>query len=185
MYTEQAEIGGTMSAIKWDLKNIDWMTKNETIDTEIIQAPAKTLIKNEPLGVAAIYGAWNYPIGLTLKPLVQCITTGNCALIKPSEVAPATSAALKKLIDNHLDNSAYICCEGGIDVATEVNNLHLDLICFTGSTFVGKIVATAAAKNMTPCIMELGGKCPTIVDKSCDMAHTVNKICYTKFSNSG
>jgi aldehyde dehydrogenase (NAD+) len=98
MFTEMAEIGGTMSAIKWDLKNIDWMAKNETIDTELILAPAKTFIKYEPLGVAAIYGAWNYPIGLTLKPLVQCITAGNCALIKPSEVAPATSAAIAKLI---------------------------------------------------------------------------------------
>ena len=74
---------------------------------------------------------------------------------------------------------------GGVDVATKLNNLKLDLICFTGSTFVGKIVAQAAAKNMIPCIMELGGKCPVIVDRGCNMDATVTKIAFGRFCNSG
>jgi aldehyde dehydrogenase (NAD+) len=91
-------------------------------------------------------------------------------------------------VSKYLDNSAFIVVEEeetGFAVAAAVNKLNLDLVCFTGSTYVGKIVAEAAAKHMTPCILELGGKCPAVVDRGCDLAATVNKICSTKFSNSG
>ena len=105
--------------------------------------------------------------------------------MKPSEVAPHSSAAIKKFVDKYLDTTTIQVCEGGIDVAIAFNNLKVDYFCFTGSTFVGKIVAETAAKNMIPCIMELGGKCPAIVDTSVDMATALVKITTGKFSNSG
>lgn len=83
--------------------------------------PATTLIRYEPLGVCAIYSAWNYPILTAFKPLIQCITSGNAIIMKPSEIAPATSAAIKKFMDKYLDLDYIRCIEGGVDVAVELN----------------------------------------------------------------
>lgn len=105
--------------------------------------------------------------------------------MKPSEVSPSSSAVIKKLIDKYLDNDAFAAVEGGIDVAQAVNNLQLDLICFTGSTMVGKIVAQCAAKNMIPCIMELGGKCPCVINNGVNMEAAASKIAFGRFCNSG
>ena len=106
-------------------------------------------------------------------------------IVKPSEIAPHSSAVMKKLIDTYLDSDCYVCLEGGPDVAIAINNLPLDMICFTGSTQVGKIVAQTAAKNLTPCLLELGGKCPVIVDKTADMYFTAARVGMGKISNSG
>lgn len=168
-----------------DLKHLKEYMKDINEETELLLAPARTMIKYEPLGVCGIYSAWNYPITTALKPVIQCITTGNAVILKPSEVAPTTSKVLKKFVERYLDQDFIRCIEGGIDVAVELNQQKLDLICFTGSTFVGKIVAQAAAKNLVPCILELGGKCPTIVHSTANLDHTVDKICFAKFSNSG
>jgi aldehyde dehydrogenase (NAD+) len=105
--------------------------------------------------------------------------------LKPSEVAPNVSAVIKKFMEKYLDQDYIRCIEGGIDVAVELNKQKLDLICFTGSTMVGKIIAGVAAKNLTPCILELGGKCPAIVHETADIGSAVDKICSAKFSNSG
>jgi len=103
--------------------------------------PGSTLIHYEPLGVCGIYGAWNYPYVVVLKPLVQCITAGNCAIIKPSEIAEHSGLAVKKFVEKYLDKECFDVVLGGVEVASKLNNLQLDLICFTGSTQVGKIVA--------------------------------------------
>lgn len=137
--------------------------KDVSEETELLLAPASTYSRYEPMGVCAIYSAWNYPIMTALKPLIQCITTGNAIIMKPSEISAHTSKIIKKLIDTYLDQDFIRCIEGGIDVAVELNKQKLDLICFTGSTMVGKIVAGVAAKNLTRCILELGGKCPAII----------------------
>lgn len=92
---------------------------------------------------------------------------------------------MKKLIDNHLDPNGFACIEGGIDVASELNRQKVDVFCFTGSTFVGKIIAQTAAKNLIPCILELGGKCPAIVDKSADLDFATTRLADVKFANSG
>ena len=154
-------------------------------ETELLLAPGRTSVRYEPFGVCGIYSAWNYPLVTMLKPVVQCICTGNAAIIKPSEVAPATSAVLKKFVERYLDTDFYQVIEGGIDVAVALNKQKLDLICFTGSTSVGKIVATAAAANLTPCILELGGKCPVVVDREADLDHATDKLCFSKFQNQG
>jgi aldehyde dehydrogenase (NAD+) len=105
--------------------------------------------------------------------------------MKPSEIAPHVSAIIKKFCDRYLDQDYIRCIEGGIDVAVELNKQPLDMICFTGSTFVGKIIAETAAKNLTYCILELGGKCPLVVHETADLQHTADKVCWAKFSNAG
>ena len=97
-------------------------------------------------------------------------------MIKPSEITPACSVIISKLCEKYLDSDGVIVCEGEIDVAIKVNNLPVDLFVFTGSTQVGKIIAGTAAKNLVPCILELGGKCPSIVDLGVEMHHAVSKI---------
>lgn len=97
-------------------------------------APAKTLVRYEPLGVALIMGSWNYPFVVTVKPLCQAITAGNCAVIKPSEMAPASSTVLRKLVESYLDPRCFKVIEGGPEVAAKIATYPWDLICFTGST---------------------------------------------------
>lgn len=183
--TELAEINGCISDATWNLSHIDAMMADIGTETEMLNFPGKTVIQYEPLGVVGIYGTWNYPFLLTLQPLIQCLVTGNCALVKPSEISPNCSAAIKNFCERHMDPEAVICCEGAMEVAIKVNNLPLDLICFTGSTPVGKIIAATAAKNLIPCVLELGGKCPMVIDEGVDMAHAIAKTCQHKFSNSG
>lgn len=186
--SEFAEVSGVVGDCKWNLRKLDGFMKDEHVETEMLQyttCAAKTLIRYEPLGVVGVYGAWNYPFNLTVGPMIQAIVAGNCCIVKPSEHSPATSAVIKKLCEVYMDQDSIRCCEGGIDTAVYLNNQKLDLICFTGSTFVGKIVAQTAAKNLIPCILELGGKCPTIIDQGCDMSNAVHKICGSKFQNSG
>lgn len=179
------EIMFVTGTIQHDLKHLWSYMKPVSEDTELVLAPANTVITYEPMGICAIFSAWNYPIITALKPLIQAITTGNAVIMKPSEIAANTSAVIKKLFDRCLDPDYFRCIEGGIDVAVKLNNQKLDLLCFTGSTQVGRIVAGVAAKNLTKCILELGGKCPAVVHATCDLVHTVEKLCFAKFSNSG
>lgn len=159
--------------------------KEECLDTPLRLAPGCTKVRYEPLGVVLVFGSWNYPYIVTLKPLCQAITSGNCVVIKPSEMGPYSSSAIKALIDNFLDKDCFAVIEGGIDVAIEITKQPWDLICFTGSTQKGKLVAEAAAKNLVPCILELGGKCPVIVDISANIDLAARKIVFGRFTNSG
>lgn len=168
-----------------DLQNLkEWM-KPKQIPSELIFAPCSQAIKYEPLGVVAVYGAWNAPLVTGLRPVIQAITAGNCVLVKLNEMCPNTSRVMKKFCDNYLDKEAVIALEGGIDLAQAVNKLKSDLICFTGSTAVGKIIAKTAAENLTPCILELGGKCPCVVDYNANIDFSALKIAYSKTANSG
>jgi aldehyde dehydrogenase (NAD+) len=159
--------------------------KDDHRDTPLLMAPAMSMVRYEPLGVALIFGSWNYPYVVTLKPLCQAIIAGNCAVIKPSEMSPNSSSAIKKLVDKYLDNECFAVIEGGVEIASRISNYPWDLICFTGSTIKGKLVAEAAAKNLIPCIMELGGKCPAVVDSSADVDFAAAKIVFARFNNSG
>ena len=115
--------------------------KDVACDTPLMLAPCKTMIRYEPLGVALIFGSWNYPYMVTIKPLCQAIATGNCAVIKPSEMAPNSSRVIKELVEKYLDRECFAVIEGGPEVAAEIGNHYWDLICFTGSTQKGKLVA--------------------------------------------
>lgn len=147
--------------------------------------PAKSRIVYEPRGVVAILGSWNYPIYTVLSPLVNAIAAGNAAIVKPSELAPYIYKKLKSLFVLHLDNDVYPIIEGQVEVAKALTSAKVDMICFTGSTEKGRLVAEAAGKNLVPCLLELGGKSPLIVDSSASVSFAAKKIAMAKFVNSG
>ena len=147
--------------------------------------PAKSFIINEPYGTVLIIGPYNYPFQLIVEPLVGVIAAGNCAVIKPSELAPNVSKIILKIIGEAFDES-YICAvEGAIDTNTALINSKFDYIFFTGSPAVGRIVMEAAAKNLVPVTLELGGKSPVIVDKSANIRSAADKIIWGKTVNAG
>jgi len=183
-FTELSEVGPCLEYCDYFLEHLDEFMKDEYHDTPLLLQPCTAKIKYEPLGVSLIYGAWNYPYYVTLKPLAQAIATGNSALIKPSELSPKSAEAIKKVVE-YLDPRCYKTILGGIDCAIELNNKPFDLICFTGSTQTGKIVAKAAAANLVPCILELGGKSPLIIDESADVDFAAMKCVFGKFQNGG
>ena len=149
-------------------------------------APSTSEIRYEPLGVMLIIAPFNYPVYLALGPLLGSIIAGNCAVVKPSELPKACEALLAKLITKYLDNDCVKVATGGINATTSLLNQRWDKIFFTGSTRVGRVVLQAAAKYMTPVVLELGGKSPTIVDSSVtDMDLAVKRILWGKLINSG
>lgn len=139
----------------------------------------------EPLGVVLIMSAWNYPLYTAIPPLAAAIAAGNCAILKPSELAPHSSNVLKKLLDLYLDKECYRAIEGGVQVASLITTLPFDLIIFTGSPEKGKMVAKAASQNLVPCVLELGGKSPTIVDSDAKLGMTAQRIVQGRFINTG
>jgi aldehyde dehydrogenase (NAD+) len=147
--------------------------------------PAKTKIVYEPLGVVCIMGSWNFPLFTTLLPLVGVIAAGNCAVVKPSEIAPHSLRKIKSLFARFLDTSSYSCIEGQVEVARTLTSSKFDMICFTGSTEKGKLVAQAAGQNLVPCVLELGGKSPAVVDETADIDLAAKKIVMGRFMNAG
>lgn len=153
--------------------------------TNAANLPAKSVIKQEPLGVVLVIGAWNYNINLSLCPLVGAIAAGNCAILKPGDFTPHLSEAIARMVTKYLDPAAVRCVTGGPDVATAVLAERFDMIFFTGSTRIGKIVAAAAAKNLTPTVLELGGKSPCIVDKHANIEVAARRILWAGNINAG
>ena len=135
--------------------------------------------------MVAIYGTWNVPLCVTLKPMISAIAAGNCVFVKPSEFTPEVSIMIQKLVEKYMDKEAIAVVNGNYELAKKMNSQKFDLICFTGSTFVGKIVATEAARNLVPCILELGGKCPFIVEVDADINTAATKCMWAKTINSG
>lgn len=140
-----------------------WMAPKKS-HLPIVLFPAKAEVLPEPFGVALIFSSWNFPIALALDPLIGAISAGNAAVLKPSDLAPACAKLLKETIPLYLDSKAIKIIDGGLDVAERLLDLKWDKIFFTGSPRVGRIVMTAAAKHLTPVTLELGGKCPAILD---------------------
>ena len=170
------EITSSEWAVAHDISHVDEWVKQEEIDTPIMMAPGSCMVKPEPLGVIAVISAWNYPIGLMAWPVTQAIVAGNCVIAKPSELAPMTSAVMKKVFDEFLDQRFYRCIEGRLQVSIKLTSMRLDKIIFTGSTQTGRLVAQAAAKNLVPCILELGGKSPCVIDDTANLKIACNKI---------
>ncbi|MDZ8066153.1 MAG: aldehyde dehydrogenase [Nostoc sp. DedQUE08] len=139
----------------------------------------------EPLGVVLIIGPWNYPFQLIISPLIGAIAAGNCAIIKPSEIASHTSDVIAKIIAKHFDPAYLAVIEGGVEASQKLLAEKFDHIFFTGGTAVGKIIMAAAAKYLTPVTLELGGKSPCIVDTDINIEHTVRRITWGKFINAG
>ena len=161
-----------------------WMTPRK-VSVLFAAQPGWGFVQPEPLGVVLIISPWNYPFQLSFMPLIGAIAAGNCAILKPSELAPASSKLMAELLPKYLDSASYQVIEGAIPETTELLEQKFDHIFFTGSNAVGKIVMMAAAKNLTPVTLELGGKSPCIVDESANIEVTARRILWGKFSNSG
>jgi aldehyde dehydrogenase (NAD+) len=155
------------------------------IRTNLVNLPGKSFIIPEPLGVCLVIGAWNYPYLLTLSPLVSAIAAGNTSIIKPGELASETSSFMANLINENFPPEYLFVVEGGIPETSELLEQKFDKIFFTGSTKVGRIVYQAAAKNLTPVTLELGGKNPAIVTANCNLKGSVKRLVWAKFLNAG
>src|SRR5204863_5423903 len=161
-----------------------WM-KPVPISTPYQLAPSHAEVRFDPLGVGLIIGTWNYPLMLTLSPLVAAIAAGNCAVIKPSEVSPATGEAIARFLPEYLDRKAFSVVLGAVPEVTALLEQQWDHIFFTGGTVVAKIVMTAAAKNLTPVVLELGGKNQTIVHSSANLKVAARRIAFGRWVNAG
>lgn len=171
--------------IKLFCKNLKSWTKPQKVKTPLTYFKANCYIHYEPYGVNLIIGAWNAPFAVTLLPLVGVIASGNCAVIKPSEYAPNCSRVMARIVESAFEKGHCTVVEGGIDVNKELLAEQFDFITYTGSSEVGKIVAAAAAKYLTPTILELGGKSPCIVDETADLTISAKRIMSAKCMNSG
>ncbi|GAB2270367.1 Aldehyde dehydrogenase 3 member H1 [Dionaea muscipula] len=168
------------------LKELKRWMKPEKVGTSLLSFPSSGEIVSEPLGVVLIISAWNYPIALSLDPVVGAIAAGNAVVLKPSEIAPATSALLAKYFKEYMDPSAVRVVEGGIPETTALLEQKWDKILYTGNGRVGRIVMAAAAKHLTPVVLELGGKCPVVVDSDINLEVAVKRIIVGKWGmNSG
>jgi coniferyl-aldehyde dehydrogenase len=161
-----------------------WM-KTRRVRTPIYLLPASAHIQRQPLGVVGVIGPWNYPLQLTLGPAATAMAAGNRVMIKPSELTPHCSAVLATLLHQAFAADELCVVQGGADVAHEFASLPFDHLFFTGSTGVGRKVAAAAAANLTPTTLELGGKSPCIVDASADLEAVAIKIAHGKLLNAG
>ncbi len=179
------ELAHVYHEINTFLKKLRRWAKPKRVTTNLVNFPARSYIVYEPLGNTLIIGAWNYPYNLTLCPVVDAIAAGNTVILKPSEIPSNVSDILTKLINNNFDKGFLHVIEGGIPETTELLDLPFDKIFFTGSTFVGKIVYQAAAKNLTPVTLELGGKSPAFVSKSANIQMTAKRLVWAKFLNAG
>jgi aldehyde dehydrogenase (NAD+) len=149
------------------------------------QLPGSAWVQYEPLGVVLIIAPWNYPVYLALGPLVAAVAAGNCAVVKPSELTPATSALLARLIPQYLDADAVAVVEGAAETTQQLLSLGFDHVLFTGGTGIGSKVMAGAAATLSPVTLELGGKSPVIVTSDADLEVTARRIAFGRLLNSG
>ena len=179
------ELAGVYNEIKVAIANVrDWAAR-EKVTTPIFMMPAKSYIYKEPYGVCLIIAPWNYPVQLAMLPLVGAIAAGNTAIVKPSELASHSAAIIDKVLGETFPEEYIRVVQGGVEETHALLAQQLDYIFFTGSVPVGKVVMEAAAKNLTPLTLELGGKSPAIVHESADLPTAASRIAWGKFMNAG
>ena len=180
-----ADIASTAGEAKAAAKNVRKWTRRRYRMLEMSQLPGRAWIEYEPYGTVLIIGAWNFPFALTLGPAVGAIAAGNTVVLKPSEVAPASSALMAELVPKYLDNDAIAVVEGDGAVSQELIEQGFDHLLFTGGTEIGRKVYESAASHLTPVTLELGGKSPVIVSADADIDVAAQRIAWTKLINSG
>nr|DAD39733.1 TPA_asm: hypothetical protein HUJ06_014056 [Nelumbo nucifera] len=181
-----SEISLTKAACNHALKELKHWMKPEKAKTAITTFPSSAEIVSEPFGIVLIISAWNYPFLLSLDPVVGAIAAGNSVVLKPSEISPATSSLLAKLLEDYLDSSAVRVVEGAVAETTALLEQKWDKILYTGNGKVGRIVMAAAAKHLTPVILELGGKSPVVVDSNVNLKVSARRIAAGKWGcNNG
>ena len=179
------ETSYVISELKHTLKNLSKWTKPEYVLPSLLNFPSTDYILKEPYGNVLIIAPWNYPFQLAICPLIAAVAAGNSVVVKPSELTPATSAIITKIVAEVFDENHVQVKEGGVTVSQELLAQRWEYIFFTGSVAVGKIVAKAAANFMTPTTLELGGKNPCIVGDNCNIQLTAKRIVWGKFLNAG
>lgn len=180
-----AEVDYIVKDARHALKKLARWMRPERVPTPLVAWPGASFIAREPYGAALIIGAWNYPIQELLSPLVGAIAAGNCAVLKPSELAPNASRLVAQMVPRWLDRDAFGVVEGGPETSQALLALRWDLIFFTGGTTIGRIVMAAAAQHLTPVVLELGGKSPTIVDETVDLTVAARRIAWGRYLNAG
>jgi aldehyde dehydrogenase (NAD+) len=179
------EIAFVRAEVRHMLAKLPAWTAREKVSTPWLVKPGRSTIVREPLGVVLVIGAWNMPVPVLLGPVVAAIAAGNAVVMKPSELAPATSALMAELIPQHLDRDCFQVVEGGVAETTALLEQRWDHIFYTGNGTIGRIVAAAAARHLTPVTLELGGKSPAYVHSDCDMLVTARRLAWAKFMNVG
>ncbi|RYJ40963.1 Aldehyde dehydrogenase [Flavobacterium anhuiense] len=179
------ETNYVISELKDVIKNINKWAKPERVFPSLLNFPSSDYIYKEPYGEVLIIAPWNYPFQLALCPLIAAVAAGNRVVLKPSELTPHTSAIIAKIIEKTFHVNHVEVYEGGIEVSNKLLAQRWDYIFFTGSVAVGKIVAKAAAENLTPVTLELGGKNPCIVDETANLKLAAKRIVWGKFINAG
>lgn len=178
------ELGFTRNEIDFTLRQLGGWSRARRVRVPLTLQPARARVAPQPLGVVLVLSPWNYPVQLLLAPLCGALAAGNCVVLKPSELAPATSAALARWLPEYLDGEAVAVVEGGHKTTSSLLAQQFDHIFFTGGTTVAKIVMAAAARHLTPVTLELGGKCPAIVSDGNPRA-IARRLAFGKFLNAG
>ncbi|GAB4862088.1 Aldehyde dehydrogenase 3 member H1, variant 2 [Ancistrocladus abbreviatus] len=180
------EISMIQSACKKAIKELKRWMMPKKVKTTLLVFPSSAEIVSEPLGVVLVISAWNYPIMLSLDPVIGAIAAGNAVVLKPSEIAPASSSVLAEYVKEYMDCSAIKVIEGGVPETSALLEQKWDKIIYTGNGRVGRIVMAAAAKHLTPVVLELGGKCPLIVDSDIDLKVAAKRMIVGKWGlNNG
>jgi len=179
------ETSYVISELKDTIKNIKSWAKPKRVLPSLLNFPSTDYIYKEPYGTVLIITPWNYPFQLALCPLVSAVAAGNQVVVKPSELTPKTSAIIAKIIGKTFQKEHVEVIEGGVEITQKLLGQRWDYIFFTGSVPVGKIVAKAAAENLTPVTLELGGKNPCIIDETANLKLAAKRITWGKFINAG
>lgn len=180
-----AEIGFVYAELRHVLRNLKAWMRPQRVRTPLALQPSSSLVMSEPLGQVLIIAPWNYPFQLLIAPLIGAVAAGNCAVLKPSELAPHTAQVVERLITEIFPQEYVAVVQGGVETSQALLAEKWDYIFFTGSAAIGRIVARAAAEHLTPVTLELGGKSPCIVDRETDLGVTARRIAWGKFFNAG
>lgn len=179
------EIGFVLADIRYTIQNLQKWSAPKRVRTPLYLFPGKSKIQKEPYGSVLILGPYNYPVQLLAEPLIGAIAAGNCAVLKPSELTPHVSEAMYQIVHSTFKEEYIACVEGGVEVNQELLSQKFDYIFFTGSERVGRIVMKAAAENLTPVTLELGGKSPVIIEKTANIKEAARRIAWGKLLNAG
>lgn len=183
--SEIAEIIGSLSTIRYQIKNLKKYMRPQKRKISIWFLPAKGEVVLRPLGVVGVMAPWNYTLHLTIAPVAAALASGNRVMAKMSELTPHTTRLLKKLVSNRFSTDVLSIIEGGVEVAQAFSSLPFNHLLFTGSTHVGIEIAKSAAQNLTPVTLELSGKSPVVVGKYYDVAEAAKRIVWGKCFNAG
>lgn len=183
--TYATELSFIKNEIRYFIKNLSVLARPQEVKTNLVNQIAGSRVYYEPYGSTLVISPWNYPYQLSFVPVVSALAAGNTVILKPSEIAPHTAKVIEELVNNNFPEGLFRVVSGGVEETTELLKLRFDKIFFTGSPAVGKIVYQAAAKQLTPVTLELGGKSPVIVARSANLKVAARRVVWGKFLNAG